>query len=322
MSRAATVSGGLHLLILLALILVIPAPPPPPPPPDDAMEVEFDGTAARAQKSDAHGKVAAQTESDTPTDENAALAPPKPQPIETAPPPPPPPPPPPTPATSVVKTLESAKLPPPVPDREAIAVKPPPPMKLAATPPPVPMPAEVPPKKPVKEAVEHAKPMDTVRHQPNLTKNPAPDTSSLLNTLAAFQADQKQTRAPTHTYNPSRGGARNAGGQAHGSPHGSLSEGQAKTIGQSVRRCFSEDTAAKDYATFTTLMTVTVDATGEVHDVKLAPEAQARAGADPIYRAFAERAEHAVLDPQCAHLPLPPNMLGQPAQQFTFRFIP
>ena len=70
------------------------------------------------------------------------------------------------------------------------------------------------------------------------------------------------------------------------------------------------------------MMTVTVDATGEVRDVKLAPDAMARAGGDPIYRAFAERAEHAVLDPQCARLPLPPNLLGQPSQQFTFRFIP
>ena len=322
MSRAATISGGIHLLILLALIVVIPAPLPPPPPPDDAMEVVFDGTAASAQKSQDHGKVAAPAESDTPADDNPALAPPKPQPIETAPPPPPPPPPPPTPAASVVKTIDTAKLLPPPPDQDAIALKPPPPLKVSVPPPPVPMKAIEPPKKPMRDPVENTKPVDTVRHQPNPTKSAVPDTSSLLNTLEKFSADQKQKAPPTHTYNPARGGARNAGGQLHGNLKGSLSEGQAKTIGQSVKRCFSEDTAAKDYATYTTIMTVTVDATGEVRDVKLAPEAQARASGDFAYRAFAERAEHAVLDPMCAKLPLPPTMLGQPSQQFTFRFIP
>ncbi len=322
MSRAATVSGALHLLILLALIIVIPAPLPPPPPPDDAMEVEFEGTAASAQKSDAHGQVAAPAEADTPATENPAVAPPKPQPIETAPPPPPPPPPPPTAASSAVKTLDTAKLPLPPPDKEAIALKPPPPMKIVAPPPIQPMKADEQPKKPVKEAVEKARPLDTVRHQPNLTKNPVPDTSSLMNTLEAFQADQKQTKAPTHTYNPSRGGAHNAGGQLHGNLTGALSEGQRKTIGDSVRRCYSEDTAAKDYASYYADMVVTVDAEGVVRDVKLDPAFQAKANADPAYRAFAERAEHAVLLAECAKLPIPANLLGQPSAQFKFRFRP
>jgi hypothetical protein len=36
---------------------------------------------------------------------------------------------------------------------------------------------------------------------------------------------------------------------------------------------------------------------------------------------FAERAVRAVLDPNCANLPLPQNMLGQ-TRVFTFRFRP
>ena len=322
MSRAATISGGIHLLILLALVLVIPAPLPPPPPPDDAMEVEFEGTAASAQKSQDRGKVAAPAESDTPADDNPALAPPKPQPIETAPPPPPPPPPPPTPAASVVRTIDTAKLLPPPPDKDAIALKPPPPLKVSVPPPPVPMKAVEPPKKPMRDPVENTKPVDTVRHQQNPTKSAVPDTSSLLNTLEKFSADQKQKAPPTHTYNPARGGARNAGGQLHGNLTGALSEGQRKTIGDSVRRCYSEDTAAKDYASYYADMVVTVDAEGVVRDVKLDPAFQAKANSDPAYRAFAERAEHAVLLAECAKLPIPPNLLGQPAAQFKFRFRP
>jgi len=42
---------------------------------------------------------------------------------------------------------------------------------------------------------------------------------------------------------------------------------------------------------------------------------------DPVFRAFAERAIRAVLDPRCASLPLPRNMLGQP-RTLTFRFSP
>ncbi len=322
MSRAATVSGVIHLGILLALILVIPAPLPPPPPEDTAMEVEFEGKADSAQKSTAHGQVAAPSEADTPAEENPALVAPKPQPIEAAPPPPPPPPPPPTPATSVTKLLETAKLPPPPPDRDAIALKPPPPMKVSAPPPPVPMRADEPPKKPMKDAVEHAKPLDTVRHQQNITKNPVPDTSSLMNTLEAFSADQKQKQAPTHKYNPSKGGAHNAGGQLHGNLTGALSEGQRKTIGDSVRPCYAEDTASQHYAEYSAEMTVTVDATGVVRDVKLVGASLAKAASDPAYRAFAERAEHAVQSPQCAKLPIPPNLLGQPSAQFSFRFRP
>ena len=322
MKRAATISGGIHLLVLLALILVLPTPLPPPPPPDDGVEMDFVGKADSAQKSTAHGQVAAPAEADTPADDNPALTPPKPQPIEKAPPPPPPPPPPPTPATAVVKTLDTAKLLPPPPDKEAIALKAPPPMKLLAPPPPVPMLAKEPPKKPLKDPVKEAKPMDTVRHQQNVTKNPAPDTSSLMNTLEAFSADQKQDKAPTHKYNPSRGGARNAGGQVHGNLTGALSEGQRKRLGDSVKPCYAEDTAAKDYASYYADMDVTVDSEGMARAVALKPAFQAKANADPAFRAFAERAEHAVLSPQCAKLPIPPNLLGQPSATLSFRFRP
>ena len=180
----------------------------------------------------------------------------------------------------------------------------------------------VPPKPPLKDAVEKTRPLDTVRHQPNPTKNPVPDTKSLMNTLDKLLADQKQDRPPTHVYNPSRGGARDAGGQKHGNLTGALSEGQRKTIGDSVRRCYSEDTAAKDYASFYVEMEVTVDENGEARLAQLTPAYQAHANGNPQFRALAERALHAVLSPECAHLPLPPNLLGHPGAIFKFGFRP
>jgi outer membrane biosynthesis protein TonB len=307
LKRGATLSAGLHLAVLLALILVIPAPPPPPPPPDDSIEMEFEGTASSAQKSEAHGQVAAVAEADHKTDELPALEKPKPQPLEKPPPPPPPPPKPPQPQT--VQTLAPEKLLPPPPAEHAEAIKPPPPVK-------------VPPTKEPPKVLPPEKPLDTVTHQPNHTKNPAVDTKSFDNTMEKLLADQKQTKPPTHVYNPDRGGVANAGGQRHGNVTGDLTAGQRKTIGDAVRRCYSEDTAAKDYATYVANMTVTVDATGVVRQVTLSAADLARENVDPAFRAFAERAERAVLDPECATLPLPPALLGQPSQQLSFRFRP
>jgi hypothetical protein len=207
----------------------------------------------------------------------------------------------------VPATLAPSRLPPPPPSELAEHVKPPPPVKIPPTKQPEPT---------------QEKPLDTVTHQPNHTKNPAVDTHSLENTLEKLMADQKQDTPPKHKYNPDRGGKQNAGGQTHGNLTGSLSEGQRKTIGDEVRRCYAEDTAAKDYATYSAVMTVTIDAQGTVRAVDLSPADRAHASSDFAFRAFAERAERAVLDPQCANLPVPANLLGQPSAKLSFRFRP
>jgi hypothetical protein len=102
---------------------------------------------------------------------------------------------------------------------------------------------------------------------------------------------------------------------------GALSAEQRKQIGQSVRPCYSEDTAAKNYASYSAIILVTIDAEGEARETALSSEDQGRANADPAFRAFAERAQRAVLDPQCAKLPVPPELLGKTAQ-LRFRFRP
>jgi hypothetical protein len=322
MKRGATFSVLLHLTVLLALIVVIPSPPPPPPPPpDDTMEVDMDGTAASAQKSQDHGQVAAPAEAEQPADDNPALEKPRVAPIQHAPPPPPPPPQPAQPVTSQIQTIRPDRLPPPPPDREADELRAPPPMKVVAPPPPKVVPTKIPVKKPSLEPTP-AKPMDTVTHQPQQTKNPAIDTHSLLKTLEKFSQETERPTPPTHTPNPSRNGAKNAGGQLHGNREGNLTQGQAKTIGAFVKRCFSSEVEAKDLASYSVMLEVVVDQSGEVHEAHLAPESQPRAAQDPAYLAFSDAAIHAVLDPQCAKLPLPPNVLKQAATTLTFRFRP
>ena len=106
----------------------------------------------------------------------------------------------------------------------------------------------------------------------------------------------------------------------YGNITSALSAAEQHAIGNSVKRCYTEDTEARNYATFSAHMIVTVDGTGVARMVQFAPETIARMNADPSYRAFAERASMAVRDPSCANLPLPPSQLGQPHQlNFVFR---
>ena len=51
------------------------------------------------------------------------------------------------------------------------------------------------------------------------------------------------------------------------------------------------------------------------------PQDLGRVAGDMRLRVFAERAVRAVLDPHCANLPLPPDMLGK-TNVLTFRFSP
>lgn len=298
-------SVALHAAVMLFMLVGLPHTPPPPPPEEESFAVEFEGHSDHAQKAEHQGKVAAPTDTEAEVHDNPAVKPPENKNLETAPPPPPPPPKPPAPEAEKPPV---EKPPPPEPPKPtpAPAPKPPPPAPpQKAPPPPKPLP-----------------PVKTTRTQPNVTKNPAPDTHALENTLEKLLADQKQTAPPKARYNPERGGKKDGGGAKSGGLTGELSDGQRKRIGDDVRRCYSQDTAAKDYANYVTIMTVTIDATGEARDAQLSDADRARANADPAFRAFAERAIRAVLDPQCSKLPVPPNLLGKPRQELTFRFRP
>jgi hypothetical protein len=58
-----------------------------------------------------------------------------------------------------------------------------------------------------------------------------------------------------------------------------------------------------------------------VRDEHPAPSDVGRIYADPVFRAFFERAQRALLDYRCSALPLPPSLEGKP-ETFTFRFSP
>ncbi|MFT9299124.1 MAG: energy transducer TonB, partial [Gluconobacter sp.] len=232
------------------------------------------------------------------------------------PPPPPPQPVPPTPETKP-QPLPPTKLPPKItePSPEPVPASPPkpsPPSKSAMVAPPSPQTQKA-DKLPDTPKFSHLT-------QPNASKNTQADSHSLLATLDSFRSDQKQTHAPKAKANPPQGGAPDGGGVPNGDITKSLSMADQKAIGGSVRRCYTEDTEARNYASFVAHLIVTVDATGEARLVKYAPDTAAKMAADPSYRVLAERARDAVLSPTCAHLPIPSNLLGQTHQlRFVFR---
>lgn len=312
-------SVGVHAALILYLVVRIPfeKPPEPPEPPAVQMEFEEAGPPTHPIKADHPAPKPAPAPAPVKNEAPPSPTPPLKAPTEEPPPPPPPPQPvPPTPETKP-QPLPPTKLPPKItePSPEPVPASPPkpsPPSKSAMVAPPSPQTQKA-DKLPDTPKFSHLT-------QPNASKNTQADSHSLLATLDSFRSDQKQTHAPKAKANPPQGGAPDGGGVPNGDITKSLPMADQKAIGGSVRRCYTEDTEARNYASFVAHLIVTVDATGEARLVKYAPDTAAKMAADPSYRVLAERARDAVLSPTCAHLPIPSNLLGQTHQlRFVFR---
>jgi neural Wiskott-Aldrich syndrome protein len=315
MRRAALISFIIHLAFVLAAIIALP-PLKLDSSADESVSVDLVGPSA-PQEANAPGKVAAPA--NTPTVNKAPLAEkqPKPQPIQA--PPPPPPPPPPAPEQKPVLPTPPAPAPPPPPPVET-------PSEAPTPPPPPPQPPQkttstlVQPKLPLPPVPQPPAPAQSPTHQQHVTKNPAPLSKSVLNTLLKLQALQKQQQPPTAHYNPDQGGAPNGGGSNQSTANSGLTGADRDAIGNHVRPCWTIDTGAPGVSTFSVELMVTTDATGTVRNAIVAPQDQGKLG-DPIFNAYSQRAIAAVMNYQCATLPLPSYMLGQ-NQTFLFDFTP
>lgn len=138
--------------------------------------------------------------------------------------------------------------------------------------------------------------------------------------MEKLRALQRQSEAPKSRANPSQGGAPKGGGNPQGDATSQLTGDQRGAIGDAVRRCWTYDSGALGADKFQVLMTVTVDEAGVARKAEVAGADIGRMN-DPRFRAFAERARRAVLDAQCANLPLPKTLLGR-QNTLTFRFSP
>ena len=153
-----------------------------------------------------------------------------------------------------------------------------------------------------------------------MTKNPAPNSSSVENTLEKLRQQLAQAQPPKGRPNPQSGGHPNGGGNPLGNDTAALSASERGAIGDHVRECWTKDAGALDIDKQRVLLTVKTDATGVAHEAVVAGDDIGRMS-DPRFRAFAERARRAILDPRCANLPLPNNVLGK-VNVLTFRFSP
>ncbi len=296
--------------------------PSPSPPDEKPVEVEFTNdnpgqeVPAKAEKDSSNPNAPASEKLDAPS----SPTPPLNAPFEETPPPPPPPPPMPPPPEAVAKMEKQESILPKAIETLAFAEVTLPPTvsplasssnsHLPAPPLPMPVPTSLPQIQNFSRLTKTEK-----------TKKEVPDTHSLESTLDAYQADQKQTHPPRAKANPRQGGAPNGGGARNGDITKGLSAGMQGKIASSVRRCYVEDTAAKDYANFEAHLIVIIDASGEARIVKFDSSTQAKMNADSSYRALAERARDAVLSPVCSKLPIPSNLLGK-TSQIRFKFRP
>jgi hypothetical protein len=315
MRRSALISFAIHALIILAAIIALPTPPL-----DNAADsdysVEFVGPS-QPTHSDAKGKTPSPHVAPVLHVAPKAEKPPNPNKQIVAPPPPPPPPPPSPEANSLPKPPSPAPPPPPPTPSQSVAPTPPPPppkppQKTASTvsQPPIPLPPPPQPPEPAKSPT----------HQRHIVKAPQPLSQTVLNTLQNLQSEMKQDKPPTSTYNPDAGGAPDAGGSPDSTANSQLSQADRDAIGNHVRPCWDIDGEAENVDQLSVLLQVTTDTQGIVRNAVVAPADQDKM-TDPIFAAFANRAIDAVMNAQCATLPLPSYMLGQ-IQTFTFHFSP
>lgn len=95
---------------------------------------------------------------------------------------------------------------------------------------------------------------------------------------------------------------------------------QLEAIASRTSECWTKSADSSNLENLQIWLTVTTDSAGKVRIVRVADQDKGRLS-DPRFRFFAEQAMRAVLDPRCADLLLPANMLGT-IQVLTFRFRP
>lgn len=152
--------------------------------------------------------------------------------------------------------------------------------------------------------------MPTPNSQPNATKNPAPDTHELDNTLEKLRSLMKQTQPPKARANPLQGGAPRIGGAPNGDLTARLTGVQRGAIGDQLRECYGTDPGAVDAARNSGTFVAILDSQGVIREAVIAPQDTGRLS-DPRFQAFFERARRAALDPHCANIG---NILGTRVQ--------
>jgi hypothetical protein len=238
------------------------------------------------------------------------LAAPAPKP-EPKPDPPPLPPPPQPPAAA------SAPPPPPEPPKPEVKAPPPPPppkpleARAPPLPPPLPPPPEPKPKPEIRQA-QHLPPTPKAKADPaafdklvrNLEeKRPEPaQFDALLKNLTREQTAQAEEAPPA----PRRMAAAAPPSSQPRAPLGSqLTASEIDLIRQQIEQCWNVPAGARDAEGLDIEIKAVVNADGTVQQAMIVETG--RYAADPVFRAAADSAKRALLNPRCSPLRVPPD---------------
>lgn len=225
---------------------------------------------------------------------------PTPKPVEDKPPPPqakpipPPPPPPPEPPKQVAEIPPEPMPKPPEPKppevkpepKPEVKKEPPPPPKETATPPPR-VANIVPPKKP-KPKKAKPKPEDFIN---SILKDVAPKPR------ATEKSEAKQTPQKSPSPSPSPP-----------SLDQQVTMSEIDAVRRQIQQCWNIPAGARDAGNLVVTIHATVAPDGTVRSARIENTSRM---SDPFYRAAAESAQRAVLNPRCQPLKLPPEKYEQ-----------
>jgi outer membrane biosynthesis protein TonB len=230
--------------------------------------------------------------------------PPKPEPPKQAPPPPPPPKPP----EPQPEPKPEPKPAPPEPPKEAIPPEPKPETKVEPKP-------EPPKPEPPKPVVEVPRPKEKPEPPKQVAKTESKETqkqqesdfSSLLKNLT------KQKTAPSPQDATPKGKAQPAQQQASSQPiaplGAQLTVSEKDLIIQQIEECWNVPAGAKDAQNLIVDIHIDVAADRTVTNVRIVD--QSRYASDAFFRAAADSAKRALLNPRCSPLKLPADKFDQ-----------
>jgi hypothetical protein len=303
--RGLAFSAVLHLILGVVLVFGLPTLFRPQPPQEMPIAVQLVTMGPETRATHPNPKMPQpEATPEPPLPGPPALKPaPEPTPPKPAPPPsaaeaPPAPPAPAPPEPKPAPPVPSA-LPTPQPKQAELP-----------PPPPLPEPKPMPPPPPPKPAVEAAAPRQSPTRPQQMVRNEAKNEAkkynpgqfdALLRNLAAEDTPPTPDAPPQTT--------RVAAGRASSQPRAplgsQLSASEVDMIREQISRCWNIPAGARDVKDLVVEIRVEVLPDGTVQQATIVD--QARANADPFFRAAAESARRAFFNPLCRPLRLPPD---------------
>ena len=201
-----------------------------------------------------------------------------------------------------------AQVPPPPPPPPPPAPPPPPP---PAPPPPPPPPLPKPEPKPEPPKPEPPKRVEAPKPEPKPVKKPEPPVDPLDSVLknvakmkpAPAKPDQSAAKPQPAAAPPPAPSQQQASRLAH-NPNQPLSMSEIDAIRQQISSCWNPSVGAKNAGDLVIEITVTMNPDASVREARVVDQGRM---SDSFYRAAADAAVRAVLNPRCNPLKLPPD---------------